>query len=61
MLLLSLMHTHSNISYLFLFVTFVQDNINCLHLAAEKGWADIVNFLIMHGANVDAKDKVKIL
>ena len=59
MVLLSLMH--SIISCLFLFITFVQDNINCLHLAAEKGWADIVNLLITLGANVDAKDKVKIL
>ena len=59
MVLLSLMH--SIISCLFLFITFIQDNINCLHLAAEKGWGDIVNLLITHGANVDAKDNVKFL
>ena len=44
MVLLSLMH--SIISCLFLFITFIQDNINCLHLAAEKGWGDIVKRMV---------------
>ena len=32
-----------------------------LHLMAEKGQTDISNTLLTHGANMDAKDKVRNL
>ena len=32
----------------------LQDGRSPLHLAAEKGYTDIVNILITHGADVDS-------
>ena len=39
----------------------LQYDTSPLHVAAEKGHTDILNILITHGANVDAKDEVKNL
>ena len=36
----------------------LQEDRNPLLVAAEKGHANIVHLLIIHGANVDTKDKV---
>ena len=36
----------------------LQNGRHALHLAAENGNTDVINMLITHGANVDAKDRV---
>ena len=39
----------------------IQTGKSLLHLTEEKGQTDVSTFLITHGANMDAKDKVKNL
>ena len=38
-----------------------QEGTSPLHLAVKKGYTDVVNILVMHGANVDTKDLVRNL
>ena len=39
----------------------LQEGTSPLHQAVEKGYTDVANILVMHGANVDAKDLVRNL
>ena len=42
------------------YLLFVKDGKTALHYAAEKGFEEIVKFVLEHGSNVDLQDQVLI-